>query len=201
MIPPPSSPLSHMGWAKSLWLGTDGTWRWRFRTGDRFHHRFWGQVVRWAASGAMAAGNAYVRFGPPSRATRRATPCSLQARISEGITGAGPELLIAAKIYKTAGKTGEPQGEPVAVVPLRPTPDQPRTFGGEAFSLPAGSYVMRLDVPQLAKALELDQTAERPGPRSRHRNRQSRKLRTRRARRIPRSGRSTRIRHRRPRAQ
>ncbi len=38
------------GLGKVLWLGTDGTWRWRFRTGDRFHHRFWGQVARWAAS-------------------------------------------------------------------------------------------------------------------------------------------------------
>ena len=42
----------------------------------------------------------------------------LQARISEGIAGVGPELLIAARIYKVDGKTREAAGEPVAVVPL-----------------------------------------------------------------------------------
>ena len=30
------------------------------------------------------------------------------------------------------------------------------TFGGDAFSLPVGSYLMRLDVPQLADSLRLD---------------------------------------------
>ncbi len=54
---------SPYGLGKVLWIGGD-TWRWRFRAGDLFHHRFWGQVVRWAASGRLAAGNAFVRFGP-----------------------------------------------------------------------------------------------------------------------------------------
>ena len=52
------------GLGKVLWVGTDATWRWRFRVGDAYHHRFWGQVVRWAAAGKLAAGNALVRFGP-----------------------------------------------------------------------------------------------------------------------------------------
>jgi hypothetical protein len=144
------------GLGKVLWVGTDGTWRWRFRTGDRFHHRFWGQVARWAASGAMAAGNAYVRFGPDKPRYLEGDGVKLQARISEGIAGVGPELLIAARIYKADGKTGAAAGEPVAVVPLRPLSGQPRTFGGDALSLPIGSYLMRLDVPQLADALRLD---------------------------------------------
>ena len=52
------------GLGKVLWVGTDGTWRWRHRVGDAYHHRFWGQAVRWAASGKLAAGNRLVRFGP-----------------------------------------------------------------------------------------------------------------------------------------
>ncbi len=144
------------GLGKVLWIGTDGTWRFRFRTGDRFHHRFWGQIARWAASGALAAGNAFVRFGPAKPRYAEGESLKLQARINEGIAGAGPDLLIAARVYKVDPKTGAGAGEPVAIVPLYGVTGQPRTFGGEAASLPPGSYVMRLDVPQLAQALKLD---------------------------------------------
>ena len=89
------------GLGKVLWIGTDGTWRFRFRAGDRYHHRFWGQVVRWAAHGSLAAGNSQVRFGPVKPRSEEGEGVSLQARISEGIAGVGPELLIAARIFKT----------------------------------------------------------------------------------------------------
>ena len=145
------------GLGKVLWVGTDGTWRWRFRTGDRFHHRYWGQVARWAASGALAAGNAHVRFGPAKSRYEEGDGVKIQARISEGIAGVGTGLLIAAKLFKTDAKTGAAVGEPVAIVPLQVLSGQPRTFAGEALALPAGSYVVRLDVPQLAEALGLEQ--------------------------------------------
>ena len=143
------------GLGKVLWVGTDGTWRWRFRTGELLHHRFWGQVVRWAASGKLAVGNAFVRFGPEKAKFDDGEDIRLQARISEGIDGVGPDLLIAAKIYKAGPNTANGTGEPIAVVPLRGLPGQPRTFGADGLVLPAGGYVMRLDVPQIADALQL----------------------------------------------
>ena len=119
------------GLGKVLWIGTDGTWRFRFRTGDRYHHRFWGQVVRWAAAGSLAAGNSQVRFGPVKPRYEEGEGVTLQARISEGIGGVGPELLIAARIFKAdAGKSGIASGEPVAIVPMRGVQGQPRMFGG-----------------------------------------------------------------------
>ena len=41
------------GLGQVLWIGIDSTWRWRHRVGDRFHHRFWGQLVRWGAGRQM----------------------------------------------------------------------------------------------------------------------------------------------------
>ncbi len=32
-----------------LFLGTDGVWRWRRGVEDKYHYRFWSQVVRWMA--------------------------------------------------------------------------------------------------------------------------------------------------------
>jgi hypothetical protein len=37
------------GAGKVLFMGTDGAWRWRKGVEDRYHYRFWGQVVRWMA--------------------------------------------------------------------------------------------------------------------------------------------------------
>ena len=88
------------GLGKVLWVGTDGTWRWRHRVGDAYHHRFWGQVVRWATSRKLTAGNPLVRFGPLQGRVAEGTDVRIQARISDGVNGVGPDLLIAARIVQ-----------------------------------------------------------------------------------------------------
>lgn len=37
------------GAGKVLFMGTDSAWRWRKGVEDKYHYRFWGQVVRWMA--------------------------------------------------------------------------------------------------------------------------------------------------------
>jgi hypothetical protein len=37
------------GTGKVLFLGTDSAWRWRRGVEDKYHYRFWSQVVRWMA--------------------------------------------------------------------------------------------------------------------------------------------------------
>jgi hypothetical protein len=135
------------GLGKVLLVGTDGTWRWRHKVGDAYHHRFWGQVVRWSASEKLAAGNALVRFGPLKPRLDEGEPVRIQARIAEGVAGVGPDLLIAARISRG--------GVDSAVVPMRPVPGQTRVFEGLTPSLPIGSYTVRLDVPGLVDALQL----------------------------------------------
>ena len=147
------------GLGKVLWVGTDGTWRWRHRVGDAYHHRFWGQVVRWAAGGKLAAGNAFVRFGPTRPRAGEGEPVRIQARISEGVAGVGPDLLIAARVFRAG--PGRP-GEAVAVVPLaaRWRASRGRSRGSPR-ACPLGRYVVRLDAPGLADALRLAPAARR----------------------------------------
>lgn len=46
-----------VGAGKVLFMGTDSAWRWRRGVEDRYHYRFWGQVIRWMAyQRNMAAG-------------------------------------------------------------------------------------------------------------------------------------------------
>src|SRR5262249_31679007 len=35
--------LQNYGLGRVLYLGVDSTWRWRYRIGDTYHHRFWSQ--------------------------------------------------------------------------------------------------------------------------------------------------------------
>ena len=153
------------GLGKVFWVGTDGTWRWRHRVGDAYHHRFWGQVVRWAASGKLGAGNDLVRFGPLKPRAGEFEPSTIRARIAEGVPGVTPDLLVAARLFR-AGPDGRPAAgaEAAAVVPLRPRPGEPRAFEGTAPGLPRGSYVIRLDAPDLADALLLNPPPPSTGP-------------------------------------
>lgn len=50
------------GLGQVVWVGTDATWRWRQRTADSLHHRFWGQLARWAATSRSGPGNSRVRL-------------------------------------------------------------------------------------------------------------------------------------------
>jgi hypothetical protein len=142
------------GLGKVLWVGTDGTWRWRHRVGDAYHHRFWGQVVRWANASKLAAGNRLVRFGPLRHRSAEGQSTPIRAQFADDAPGIAPGLLVAARVFRAkpgarAGQPLEPDGPALAVVPLRPSPDQPRVFDAQAPALPPGLYVVMLDAPGL----------------------------------------------------
>jgi hypothetical protein len=56
------------GSGKILFMGTDGAWRWRKGVEDKYHYRFWGQVVRWMAyQRNMSQGEKMRLFYSPDR--------------------------------------------------------------------------------------------------------------------------------------
>lgn len=52
-----------VGNGKVAMLLTDRTWRLREGVGDVYHHRFWGQLVRWGAGPNLRSGTGTVRLG------------------------------------------------------------------------------------------------------------------------------------------
>ncbi len=171
-LPAPASPTdteSHTeaaiaampyGLGKSLWVGTDATWRWRFRMGDTYHHRFWGQVVQWAKQDALSAGNRLVQFGATPPRVVEGTPATIRARFAENVPNVDASLLVAARIDRrpTTASEASPEtaGAPLALIPLRSRADAPRQFEAVAPTLPPGSYTIRLEVPQLAAMLRAE---------------------------------------------
>ena len=71
------------GAGKVLFMGTDGAWRWRKGVEDKYHYRFWGQVVRWMAyQRNMAKGETMRLFYSPDQPKLNQT-LSLQANVMD----------------------------------------------------------------------------------------------------------------------
>jgi len=58
-------PLLAVGYypaGRTMFLGIDSTWMWRYRFGDRYHGRFWRNAIRWLALGRLKSGNRRYRL-------------------------------------------------------------------------------------------------------------------------------------------
>src|SRR5262249_17094810 len=136
------------GFGRVLFVGIDSTWRWRYRTGDTYHHRFWGQAIRWAAADKpLVTGNEFVRFGTRDAVYRHGQDVDLVVRLSEEAGRLGLNAVAAARVLRQKdGKGGE---ESVALVPLGRREAQPRVLEGKLRDLPSGSYAVELVIPDL----------------------------------------------------
>jgi hypothetical protein len=142
------------GFGRVLFVGLDSTWRWRFRAGDLYHHRFWGQVIRWAAADRpLVVGNEWVRFGTPQPVYRLGEPVELVTRISDTAGQLKPDLLAGARVVRIDEKKPD-EDKPVALVPLSKRPAQPRVLEGQLRDLPPGRYAVELAIPELTEKLK-----------------------------------------------
>ncbi len=71
------------GLGRVMMLTFGSTWRLRYRKGDLYHHRFWGQVLRWATADKLPAGNDFVRLGPDRAVYEPDEPVKVRARLRD----------------------------------------------------------------------------------------------------------------------
>ena len=69
------------GAGKVLFLGTDSAWRWRRGVEDKFHYRFWGQVVRWMAHQRHLSEKEGIRLGYSPEAPQAGDTIYLQSTV------------------------------------------------------------------------------------------------------------------------
>lgn len=92
------------GAGKVLFMGTDGAWRWRKGVEDKFHYRFWGQVVRWMAyQRNMAKGESMRMYFSPEQPQVRQT-IALSANVMEKTGEPLPKGEVTAKVVSPSGK-------------------------------------------------------------------------------------------------
>jgi hypothetical protein len=129
-----------------LFVGLDSTWRWRFRVGDTYHHRFWGQLARWsAADKLLPAGNRFVRYGPREPVSSEGQEVELAVRLSETLPPLTNPSDARVKLFRKNADGGE---ETTAVIPLTVHPRQPNLLEAKVRDLAPGVYRVELDIPQ-----------------------------------------------------
>ena len=69
------------GAGKVMQLTFDQTWRLRYGVGDKHHHQFWGQVLRWSIQDRLAAGTELVRLGTDRVLYRGGDSVHVRARL------------------------------------------------------------------------------------------------------------------------
>ena len=95
------------GAGKVLFMGTDGAWRWRKGVEDKYHYRFWGQVVRWMAyQRNMAKGETMRLYYVPDQPQMNQTltlNANVMDRSGEPLQGGD----VSARITAPSGKSRE----------------------------------------------------------------------------------------------
>jgi len=134
------------GAGKVLFMGTDGAWRWRKGVEDKYHYRFWGQVVRWMAyQRNMAKGETMRLFSAPDQPKMNQT-LTLQANVmdkaGEPLTGGD----VTARIVAPSGRA--------EVVRMASAGDEWGVFTGRFTSEEPGTHMVTLACKQTGATLE-----------------------------------------------
>jgi hypothetical protein len=128
--------LQNYGLGRVLYLGVDSTWRWRYRIGDTYHHRFWSQIIRWAASDKPQT-----RFGTRAPVYAEGENVEVFVRLdAEAIRSLPGQIDIEARIVRL-GK----EEEPAALVRLSGEARQ-QILEKQVANLPPGNYAFELAI-------------------------------------------------------
>ena len=133
---------------KVMCLAFDRTWRLRYRIGDTYHHRFWGQVLRWATANKLPAGTETVKLGTDRTRYAPQAPVRIQAKLANKDYTPIVSEDVAVKIF--AG------GEQKLRKPLQYVANSAGMYEADLGDLPSGTYRAELDAPAAQPVLAQD---------------------------------------------
>lgn len=135
------------GAGKILFMGADGAWRWRKGVEDKYHYRFWGQVVRWMAyQRNMSSGGKMRLFYSPDR-PRTGEVLTLNANV---MSLTGEPLREGGVIAQIAAPSGK-----VSSVRLMPAGEEAwGLFNGVFTPVEPGEHMVQLSCAEAGSSLE-----------------------------------------------
>ncbi|MDP7288131.1 MAG: hypothetical protein QGH94_09075 [Phycisphaerae bacterium] len=71
----------NVGTGSVMFMSFDRTWRMRYRVGDTYHHKLWGQVLRWATSDRLRSGTNLVKLGTDRSRYGSESPVRIRANL------------------------------------------------------------------------------------------------------------------------
>ncbi|MBI4579319.1 MAG: hypothetical protein HY718_06425 [Planctomycetes bacterium] len=123
-----------VGRGRVVYMAAPDTYRLRMRHGDRYHYRFWGQLLRWAMARDLGTGSNLVRLITDKLQYQPGEAVQVMVRLSdrqgEPVRGAG----IAATVHR--------EDQPVATVPLVEDENTPGEYRAAVRDLPIGKLTI-----------------------------------------------------------
>ena len=125
-----------VGAGRVAFLAAPETYRLRWRRGDRLHHRFWGQFLRWITAANSGVGSDLVRLQTDRTRYAVGQPVEVTAWLKSpsGRPLAGEIVHAAARAFNDETRSVE----------LAPDPDVAGRYFGTLEGLPGGAYQMSL---------------------------------------------------------
>ena len=153
------------GAGKVLFMGTDGAWRWRKGVEDKYHYRFWGQVVRWMAyQRNMAKGETMRLYYVPDQPKMNQT-LALHANVMDQRRRAAPRRR---RLGADRGPVGQVRAGPISPRPATSGASSPADSHAEEAGQPQGDALLQADRgdagDHVLRPGRRGRTARPPGP-------------------------------------
>jgi hypothetical protein len=142
-----------VGAGRVAYLAAGDTYRLRWRRGDRYHHRFWGQFLRWLTAANTGAGSEIVRLQTDRARYTQRNPVEVTVWLkdSSGRPLAGESIHAEARPFK---------GDPVSVE-LTPDKQVPGRYFGSFDALAPGAYKIAAAGKAVTRLLPRPEDAEK----------------------------------------
>ena len=141
------------GTGKVLFLGTDSAWRWRRGVEDKYHYRFWSQVVRWMAHQRHLAGKEGIRLAYSPETPEPGDTVFLRATVLNEAGFPAEKGPVFGSIVSPEGRTEQIQFSPLeggwGVFRTSFTPEK------------AGAYKLAIDASAHGRKLETELLVQR----------------------------------------
>jgi hypothetical protein len=125
----------YAGAGRVVYLAAPISYQLRYANGDLYHHRFWGQLLRWAIARDLSGGSKTVRLAADKDRYEQGGQAQIVMRLlkPDGEAVAGADASVEARM----------DGRLVKVLALREEPNSPGAYRGTFDGLPAGGINIR----------------------------------------------------------
>jgi hypothetical protein len=121
-----------VGAGRVAYLAAPDTYKLRFQIGDRMHHRFWGQFLRWITAAGAGAGSDVVRLQTDRTRYADGEPVEVTVWLKDpgGRPLEGEDIQVAARTFNNESLSVE----------MTPDPQVPGRYFGTLTNMAAGAY-------------------------------------------------------------
>ena len=124
------------GAGRVFYLSTDQTWRWRYKVADRFHARFWNQLLNAVMQPPYSASDEFVALGTDKIEYDAGESSTIRVHLQGGESNPIGDATVDAMLVA--------DNHVVATVPLMVDDAARGTYQGQTPALPIGAYEIRV---------------------------------------------------------